>query len=210
MNKNRSFNNFWFYNKNIVQDFVLKNYGRFVALIILIISVFIIFNFVNFYKTNKEKAYNYKLIDIFEIGNDINQLKKLYYEDSLKGINRTLTGISLGRAYKSINDFKNAEKVFKEVYNESKDKFFKDLAGLNLLNVIINANQDFEKITKLYNDLNNNKNNLLSLVKEQYGLYLLDLGKINEAKEIFNSISIDRHNETMANRIKEYKKIYKF
>ncbi len=197
--------------ENSLQEFVQRNIKTIGVYFLLFILILTSSFFIRVHKAHKMRSYNQQLFTIIEtIKNPIDDLLVLYNNNKINQKNRTFVGFALAKAYKKQNNMLEAEKIYFQIFTNEEDQFLKNLAGLNILSLLIEDNSDQKRIEQMYTSLNNNKNSLLDLVKEQYALYNFKNGRKQEAVQLLKSIKRTQINSGLIERISEYQKVYKF
>lgn len=194
-----------------ISKFFIKNASiiyKFIAIIIVIVALV---TFSNRYKKRKEIISNQKLFDIINNNNsDVKLLEDLYKNGMQTNSNsKAFAGLILAKEYTKNNKVEDAIKIYDYIHGTVKDNFIKDFAGYNLFKLSTTV-YDSNKILNIYNSLISEDNRMHELIKEQYSLYLLKHNRIEEAKIILKSIQKNENNVDLFNRIKLYKKAYKF
>ena len=188
--------------KDKVKLFIFKHINKIIILSILILIFIFGSLFVTLYKNNKLSKYNERIYYALNGNNKIQDLEKLYNDNSIPRISKTFAGFSLIDLYDN-NDKK--EDILKEIYKNEKDLFFKNYAGIAILTIEINKNNyNKEYIESLIKELDNKKNPLINLFLEQKALYLVKENKKEEAKQIFGNLLLSNESEDFKNRINIY------
>ena len=188
--------------KDKIKLFLFRNINKIIVLFILIFIIIFSTLFINLYKNNKLSKYNEKIYYALNGNNKIQDLEKLYNDNSIPRISKTFAGFSLIDLY--TND-KNKEEILKEIYKNEKDLFFKNYAGISILSMEINKNNyNKEYIESLIIELDKKDNPLINLFLEQKALYLVKENKKEEAKKIFINLLLTNENEYFKNRINIY------
>lgn len=188
--------------KDNIKQFFLKNIGPIITVVLTIFIISIFYMFIILQKTNKIQKYNTKIFEIMESENQEEELKKMFFDEKIPRISRTLAGFNL------ISILDNSEgdvieKVYNDIFLNEKELFFKYYAGLNLLISKINLNKKDEEIENLLKLLENKQNPVLNLVLEQKALFLKSQGKVEEAKEILNKLLKENFSSNFTDRINQ-------
>ena len=190
--------------KDKIKLFLFRNINKIIILSILILVFIFGSLFITLYKNNKLSNYNEKIYYALNGNNKIQDLEKLYNDNSIPRISKTFAGFSLVDLYSNIE---NKENILKEIYENEKDLFFKNYAGISILSMEINKNNyNKEYIESLIIELDKKDNPLINLFLEQKALYLVKENKKEEAKKIFINLLLANENEYFKNRINIYLK----
>ena len=190
--------------KDKIKLFLFRNINKIIILSILILVFIFGSLFITLYKNNKLSNYNEKIYYTLNGNNKIQDLEKLYNDNSIPRISKTFAGFSLVDLYSNIE---NKENILKEIYENEKDLFFKNYAGISILSMEINKNNyNKEYIESLIIELDKKDNPLINLFLEQKALYLVKENKKEEAKKIFINLLLANENEYFKNRINIYLK----
>lgn len=188
--------------KDNIKQFFLKNIGLMIAIILTVFIISIFYMFIILHKTNKIQKYNTKIFEIMESENQEEELKKMFFDEKIPRISRTLAGFNLISILDN-NEGDVIEKVYNDIFLNEKELFFKYYAGLNLLISKINLNKKDEEIENLLKLLENKQNPVLNLVLEQKALFLKSQGKVEEAKEILNKLLKENFSSNFTDRINQ-------
>lgn len=188
--------------KDKIKLFLFKHINKVILLFILILVFIFGSLFVNLYKNNKLSNYNEKIYYALNGENKIEELEKIYNDNSIPRISKTFAAFSLVDLYDNDDDKKN---VLKEIYQNERDLFFKNYAGLILLTLEV-SKKDYDKdyINLLITELDNKNNPLINLFLEQKGLFFVKENKKDEARQIFATLLLSNENEDFKNRINIY------
>ena len=188
--------------KDKVKVFFLDNVVKIV--VILIILSIIVFSavFINFYKENKLEKYNNKIYEALVSNNKILDLEKVYKDDSIPRVSKTIAGFNLVDLY---TDYTQKEIVLKEIYENERDIFFRYYAALAIFTIEINKDSiDTDYLDSLIEFLEQDKNPLINLFLEQKALYLMKINKQEEANKILNNLLNSNEDEDFKARIRMY------
>lgn len=193
--------------KDSIKQFIFKNINRIIFLILVIFITVILYMFINVYKVNKIEKYNRQLFEIMDSKNVKEQLEDFYNKKSLPKITKTFVGFNLISSLEFSDDEDDKEKIkniYSDIYNSEDDLFIKYYAGLNLLILRINNNENSEEIENFIEDLLSKQNPLINLVLEQKALYFVAQGKNEEAKNILVNLLKNDLDEGSVERINQY------
>ena len=189
--------------KDNIKQFIFKNISIIISITLIIFLGILFYIFLNIYKSNKIQSYNDKLFEILESEDQKEELKKMYFNNKIPRISKTLAGLNLV-AILDNNENEIMEEIYNDIFKNEKELFFKYYAGLNLLVLKINLNRDNKEIEDLLRLLEDSKNPLLNLVLEQKALFLKSQGKNEESKNIFNELLKSNLDINFTNRINQY------
>lgn len=188
--------------KDKIKLFIFKHINKIIILSILILVFIFGSLFITLYKNNKLSNYNEKIYYALNGNNKIRDLEELYNDNSIPRISKTFVGFSLVDLYSNVE---SKENILKEIYENEKDLFFKNYAGISILSMEINKNNyNKEYIESLIKELENKKNPLIDLFLEQKALYLVKENKKEEARQIFTNLLLSNESEDFKNRINIY------
>ncbi len=188
--------------KDKIKLFIFKHINKIIILSILILVFIFGSLFITLYKNNKLSNYNEKIYYALNGNNKIRDLEELYNDNSIPRISKTFIGFSLVDLYSNVE---SKENILKEIYENEKDLFFKNYAGISILSMEINKdNYNKEYIESLIKELENKKNPLIDLFLEQKALYLVKENKKEEARQIFTNLLLSNESEDFKNRINIY------
>lgn len=194
--------------KDKVKKFLFTYLHVIISGAIVLLCVICIGIFVNFYKNNKIENYNEKIFLALNSNDVIKELEKIYNNKSIPRISKTFTGIKL---IEELTDNEKIKDTYKEIFENEKDVFFKNYAGLNLITILINEeNFDEKYINELFSILDSAKNPLQDLVLEQKVVFLIKQNNKGEAKTIINNLlRRNGDNTNFVNRLNKYIEILK-
>ena len=188
--------------KDKIKLFIFKHINKIIIISVLVLVVIFGSLFITLYKNNKLSSYNEKIYYALNGANKIQDLEKLYNDNSIPRISKTFVGFTLVDLY---NDNNKKEDILKDIYKNEKDLFFKNYAGMAILSIEINKNNyNKEYIESLIKELDNKKNPLINLFLEQKALYLVKENKKEEARQIFTSLLLSDESSNFKNRINIY------
>lgn len=188
--------------KDKVKAFIFKYSTHLIVLVTIIFLFTLLFIFTSVYKNNKLENYNNKIYAAIDGDNKIEELEKIYNDKSAPRISKTFAALALVDLY-TATDLKI--NVLEEIYENEKDLFFKYYAGLAMLSIEISQEEmDKDHIESLIKGLENKENPLKALSEEQKALYLIKIGKKEEANELLNKLLNSNESEEFKNRIKIY------
>lgn len=188
--------------KDKIKLFFLNNFIKIVVAVVLVALVIFSIIFVNFYRDNKLENYNNKIYEALNSNNKIENLEKVYNDNSTPRISKTIAGFNLIDLY---TDNNKKETILKEIYEDEKDLFFKYYSALAIFTIEINKNNlDDDYLNQLMGFLEKEENPLKDLFLEQKALYLIKTDKKGEADKILNNILNSSEDENLKNRVKMY------
>ena len=188
--------------KDKVKKFLFIHLNTIISCAVILLCIIFISVFINFYKNNKIENYNEKIFLALNSNDIIEELEKIYNNKSTPRISKTFAGIKL---IEELTDNEKIKDIYKEIFENEKDVFFKSYAGLNLITILINEeNFDEKYINELFSILDNGKNPLQDLVLEQKVIFLIKQDNKNEAKTIVNNLL--RRNADNANTVERLNK----
>ena len=188
--------------RDSVKKFLFIHLNTIISCTVIVLCIIFIGVFTNFYKNNKMENYNEKIFLALNSNNIIEELEKIYNNKSTPRISKTFAGIKL---IEELTDNEKIKNIYKEIFENEKDKFFKNYAGLNLITMLINEeNFDEKYVNELFSILDNGKNPLQDLVLEQKVILLIKQTHNDEAKTIINNLL--RRNGDNANTVERLNK----
>ena len=194
--------------KDKVKKFILNNLNTIIIVSISIIVILLATLFINLYHNNKINNYNNKIYSAIISNNKISELEKIYNNKSTPRISKTFTAIKLIEEYNLKNNKEQIINLYTEIFNNEKDIFFKNYAGLNLLIIKIDEKElEINYINNLFNKLEKENNPLYDMVLEQKAIFYLKQNKKDDAKTILNNLL--RRNLISKERIEQYLKLLK-
>ena len=199
------------FKKDKVKSFFMNNMGAITALVLFVFVLFFSIMFVNAYKNSKIKNYSGKIFLALNSVDKVGELEKIYGDDGAPRISKTFAGMKLVEEYKNSNNFSKVEDIYGEIFENEKEIFFKNYAGLNLLSMEINTDKmNIDKINKLFSKLENVKNPLYDMVLEQKIIFLMRQDKKDEAKTLVGGLLRKNSNsKNMQDRLNKYLDILK-
>ena len=192
--------------KNNIKDFLSGNIKKILILLLLILAIYLTRYIIVNHRKNKILNYNSKIFESLVSKESITELEKLYNDENIPRISKTLTGLNLINKYTKNLDNKNVTKIYEDILDNEDDIYLKYYSGLNLLILKLNDETIEDKyIQELFNRLENEENPLIDMVKEQKILFLIKNGSYDDAKKIIDSIlSNEDVNISFKDRIKIY------
>lgn len=181
--------------KDGIKKFFYNNF-KYILIIILFLSSFFLVRFLsNSYRKNQLQTYNSLIFRSLVSDKPIEELEKLYKNNDIPSISKTLTGINLIGQYTGNSENKERIiQIYNDIFDGEKDLYLKYYSGLNLLIFMLNDKTvSDKKIEELFSKLENEKNPLLNLVKEQKILFFIKLKKYTEAKNLLDNLSLNKN-----------------
>lgn len=181
--------------KDGIKKFFYNNF-KYILIIILFLSSFFLVRFLsNSYRKNQLQTYNSLIFRSLVSDKPIEELEKLYKNNDIPSISKTLTGINLIGQYTGNSENKERIiQIYNDIFDSEKDLYLKYYSGLNLLIFMLNDKTvSDKKIEELFSKLENEKNPLLNLVKEQKILFFIKLKKYTEAKNLLDNLSLNKN-----------------
>lgn len=195
--------------------FVESNIMYIVGLVFAVMLLSIVIVSINFYRKHRQT----KLLQSYYSANmlisdgrfdsAIIVLEDVYGKSSNKL--HSMAGMKLANLYRINGEPEKAIGTYGEIYRKEKDIFMRDLAGLSMLNIMINQADEssYDNIERLYQELKNSQNPLLPLVMEQYAMFEIQRGNISEAMEVLRNIMrLDNVDGETADRVDRLLSIY--
>ena len=194
--------------KDKVKKFVFTYLNIIIGCIVILLFTIFIGVFVNFYRNSKMENYNEKIFLALDGNNKIEELERIYNNKSTPRISKTFAGLKL---VEELTDNIKIKNIYLEIFENEKEIFFKNYAGLNLLVMAINEeNMDDKYITELFSELDNGKNPLQDVVLEQKIIFLVKQGNKGEAKTILNNLIRKNSNRIdVLERLNKYNELVK-
>ena len=192
--------------KNNIKDFLSGNIKKILILLLLILAIYLTRYIIVNHRKNKILNYNSKIFESLVSKESITELEKLYNDENIPRISKTLTGLNLINEYTKNLDNKNVTKIYEDILDNEDDIYLKYYSGLNLLILKLNDETIEDKyIQELFNRLENEENPLIDMVKEQKILFLIKNCNYDDTKKIINNIlSNEDVNISFKDRIKIY------
>ena len=192
--------------KDNVKGFLTKNVKRILILLLILLAVFLGRFIVKSHKKNKILNYNSKIFESLSSQEVIADLEKLYNDENIPRVSKTLTGLNLVKEYAKKLENEKIAKIYEDILNNEGDTYLKYYSGLNLLILRLNDdNIDNTYLENLFSKLENEENPLLEMVKEQKILFLIKNGGYDDTRKIIDDLlSNDEVNSSFKNRIKIY------
>lgn len=211
---------------NFVSNFTMENVSDFInkymiqllyaIVFVLIISLLLIFRYTtkkhNIEKMTTDYYQALSYMDTNDNAKALELLDKIYKTKSADENIRTAAGLQMANILINTGSNDEASEIFRTIYNFKKnDLFFRDLAGLSLLHYLIDQNDtsNHAEIEQLIAKLENPKNPLLLIVKEEKALFELKKGNIERAEEILKEISEEEIDNDTKQRLEWYSEIAK-
>lgn len=194
--------------KDKVKKFVFTYLNIIIGCIVILLFTIFIGVFVNFYQNSKMENYNEKIFLALDGNNKIEELERIYNNKLTPRISKTFAGLKL---VEELTDNIKIKNIYLEIFENEKEIFFKNYAGLNLLVMAINEeNMDDKYITELFSELDNGKNPLQDVILEQKIIFLVKQGNKGEAKTILNNLIRKNSNRIdVLERLNKYNELVK-
>jgi len=199
-------------------EFIHK-YGKYIlagiVILILLVSVSIIT------KKNAQKRndnYNEQIYKAVELINQeqtekgVKILEDLFENSKVPTSIRTITGLRLAQVKSSNGNKVKAIAIYKEIYQNEKDLFLKNQAGLAAVNLLVEEQNKelYPEIEKMFFKLIQKNNPLQTLALEQKALFEIQKGEKEKALQTLESIlSNPKTDNNTKQRIEKIVKVYK-
>lgn len=188
--------------KDNIKQFIFRNKNKIIFVILVIFITSICYISLNIYKTNKIEKYNKQLFKIMTSTEVEKELRDFYHNKSTPRLTKTFAGFNLINLL-DVGD-EEVKKIYVDIFENEKELFFKYYAGLNLLILKMNNNEDSKEIENFINELSVKQNPLINLVLEEKALFLKIQGKNEEAKTLLRSLLNENLDEEFRERINQH------
>ncbi len=202
-----------------IQLLIIKYKNQLIYGLLLVAVFAIIFSYYNSYQQKKNEKYSdlaHKAMN-YETSGNITEafkiLENIKNDKSAPTQIKSISSIKYASHLVDQNKLKEAVEIYLKINEDRKvDQYLKELSGLLALKTMIDSDDkdSAEKIEKLIPVLEKNSTILKPMILEQKAIFYLLQNKLEEAKKIFENLSLDLETpQDLKNRAKEFIKIIK-
>jgi predicted negative regulator of RcsB-dependent stress response len=193
-----------------LQLLIKKNISDLILLLVIILVVLLIIFSSIFYRKSKIRRYNTQLLEILEITDNQERVRKIeegYNSKGIPEISKTMFSIRLSREYYRMGNNTKFIEVNENILKTEKDEVLRSIAILNILHIKLNEQKlDVEYLEKLFKKAEHKKNPFLNIIMEKKAVFYLRRGEKEMAENIINTLLQNEfYDDNSRSRIEKYK-----